>query len=77
VASAFGGVSGGTGDPGAIYNGVSSGLNVFGTGGNQGNLRSAAYLNYILFDKNYKVLNAGGNWRRQLHLRSSSSRSLQ
>src|SRR5690606_28744629 len=29
------------------------------TGGNQGANRPAAYLNYILFDRNYKVLDMG------------------
>jgi len=59
VAGVFGGVSGAPDVSGAIYNGVNSAITGFGTGGNQGNARPAAYLNYILFDKNYKVLNAG------------------
>ncbi|HEY8933822.1 MAG TPA: DUF6443 domain-containing protein [Cyclobacteriaceae bacterium] len=59
VAGQIGGTSGGVGDAGLKYNGVSSALNNFGTGGNQGDARPAAYLNYILFDKNYKVLDAG------------------
>jgi len=59
VASAFGGVSGAAGESGSIYNGVNSGITFFGTGGNQGDARPAAYLNYILFDKNYNVLDGG------------------
>lgn len=61
VAGAFGGVSGAAGESGAIYNGVNAAFTLFGTGGNQGDTRPAAYLNYILFDKNYNVLDAG--WR--------------
>jgi RHS repeat-associated protein len=59
VASAFGGVSGAAGESGLIYSGVNSTLNTYGTGGNQGDWRPAAYLNFILFDKNYNVLDAG------------------
>jgi len=59
VAGAFGGVSGGAGESGMIYTGVNSAVTAFGTGGNQGDTRPAAYLNFILFDKNYKVLDAG------------------
>jgi len=59
VAGAFGGVSGAAGESGAIYNGVNAAMTSFGTGGNQGDQRPAAYLNYILFDKNYNVLDAG------------------
>lgn len=59
VAGAFGGVSGGTGESGMIYNGVNSAVSAFGTGGNQGDSRPAAYLNFILMDKNYNVLDAG------------------
>jgi len=58
VAGAFGGVSA-PDVSGSIYSGVNSAITNFGTGGNQGSARPAAYLNYILFDKNYKVLNAG------------------
>ena len=59
VAAAFGGVSGAAGESGAIYSGVNSAITAFNTGGNQGDSRPAAYLNYILFDKNYNVLDAG------------------
>jgi RHS repeat-associated protein len=59
VAGTFGGVSGGAGESGFIYNGVNSALTAFGVGGNQGDAQPAAYLNYILFDKDYKVLDAG------------------
>jgi RHS repeat-associated protein len=59
VAGAFGGVSGGGGESGIIYNGVDAAINAFMPPGNQGSTRPAAYLNYILFDKNYKVLYMG------------------
>ncbi len=59
VSGTFGGVSGGAGDPGLIYNGVNEAINTFLPGGNLGSTRPAAYLNYILFDKNYKVLDMG------------------
>jgi RHS repeat-associated protein len=59
VAGSFGGISGGAGESGMIYSGVNNALGAFSAGGNQGDSRPAAYLNYILFDKDYKVLNAG------------------
>jgi RHS repeat-associated protein len=59
VAGGFGGVSGGVGESGFIYSGVNQALTAFGYGANRGDTRPAAYLNYILFDKNFKVLNAG------------------
>jgi len=59
IASAFGGVSGGGGESGMIYNGVNSSVAALGTGGNRGDATPAAYLNYILFDASYKLLNAG------------------
>lgn len=59
VAAAFGGVSGAPGVEGSIYAGVNTAVTAFGTGGNQGDSRPAAYLNYILFDKNFKLLDAG------------------
>ncbi len=58
VAGAFTGVVSPT-EVGMMNTGVSNALTFFGTGGNQGDLRPAAYLNYILFDKNYNVLDAG------------------
>jgi RHS repeat-associated protein len=61
VASAFGGVSGAPGESGLIFTGVNSAITGFVPGGNQGDTRPAAYLNYILFDANYKVLDMG--WR--------------
>jgi RHS repeat-associated protein len=61
VASAFGGVSGGTGESGAIFNGVDNAFGAFGLAGNQGDNVPAAYLNYILFDQQYNVLDMG--WR--------------
>jgi RHS repeat-associated protein len=59
VSGVFGGVSGGSGESGAIYNGVEDAITIFGKGGNQGTDRPAAYLNFILFDKDYNVLDAG------------------
>jgi RHS repeat-associated protein len=59
VSGAFGGYSGGIGEPSMIYNGVNSALTAVGNPGNQGSDRPAAYLNYILFDVNYNVLDAG------------------
>ena len=59
VSAVFGGVSGGSGESGAIYNGVDEAITIFGSGGNQGTSRPAAYLNFILFDKDYNVLDAG------------------
>jgi RHS repeat-associated protein len=59
VSAAFGGVSGASGESGAIYNGVDEAITAFGSGGNQGTNRPAAYLNFILFDKDYNVLDAG------------------
>jgi RHS repeat-associated protein len=60
IAGAFGGVSGGTGEPGSIYNGVSSSLTNIGHGPNQTDNAPSAFLNYIYFDKNYKVKES--NW---------------
>lgn len=59
VAGAFGGVSGGAGESGLIYNGVNSAVTAFMPAGNQGSTRPAGYLNYILFDNNFKVLDMG------------------
>jgi RHS repeat-associated protein len=59
IAGAFGGVSGAAGESGAIYNGVNNGLTGFGVGANQGDERPAAYLNYLQFDQNYNLLDAG------------------
>ncbi|MBS1487835.1 MAG: hypothetical protein JST43_09625 [Bacteroidetes bacterium] len=42
-------------------NGVNSALNGLGVGPNQGDAAPAAYLNYILFDQYYNVVNAGWN----------------
>jgi len=55
VSGAFGGVSGG-GESGLIYNSVNAAINAFVPGGNLGTDRPAAYLNYILFDENYNLL---------------------
>jgi RHS repeat-associated protein len=59
VAGTFGGVTGGAGESGMIYNGVDDAITTFGAGQNQGDAAPAAFLNYILFDKNYAVLDAG------------------
>jgi RHS repeat-associated protein len=59
IASAFGGASGGPGESGLIYNGVNSALTGFGLGANQGDARPAAFLNYILFDQQHKVVDMG------------------
>jgi RHS repeat-associated protein len=59
VSGAFGGESGGGGESGLIYNGVNAAINAFVPGGNQGTNRPAAYLNYILFDENYNLIDMG------------------
>ena len=59
IAGAFGGSSGAGGESGAIYDGVDQALVAFGTGGSQGDTRPGAYLNYILFDNKFKLLDAG------------------
>jgi len=52
-------VNGGPDVGGLKSSGVSNALNGFGAGANQGDTQPAAYLNYILFDANYKVMDAG------------------
>jgi RHS repeat-associated protein len=59
VATAFGGVANAPDFTGQIYNGVSSAINNFGLGSNPGDAQPSAYLNYILFDRNYKVMDMG------------------
>lgn len=59
VASMFGGVSGGSGETGKIYSGISNAFSANGLAGNMGSSRPAAYLNYILVDKDYKFLTMG------------------
>lgn len=59
IALAFGGMSGGGGESGAIYDGVAEALGAAGTGSNLGDTRPSAYLNYILYDKAYNFLNMG------------------
>lgn len=61
VASAFGGVSGGGGESGSIFSGVNEAFGAYGLGGSTDS-QPAAYLNYILFDTNYKMLTMG--WTR-------------
>jgi len=48
-----------SGESGSIFNGVNSALGAFGLGGNAGDEAPAAYLNYILYDVNYKFLDMG------------------
>jgi hypothetical protein len=57
VAQAFGGSPAGTDQSISIYNGVDNAISTFGIGGNRGDSQPAAYLNYILFDKDYNVIN--------------------
>jgi len=59
VASAFGGVSGGAGESGLIYSGVNTAYNFFGAPANQTDAVPTAHLNYILFDKDYNLLDMG------------------
>jgi RHS repeat-associated protein len=59
AAGLFGGVSAAGGESGLIYDGFDDGLTFFGVGGNQGDTRPAAYLNFILLDDDYKVVDAG------------------
>ena len=59
IAGAFGGVSGAVGESGSIFSGVNTALGGFGLGPNAGDGAPSAFLNYILFDKNYKVMNMG------------------
>lgn len=59
VAGAFGGVSGATGESGLIYSGVNAAYTAYGSHGNLGDVRPTAYLNYILLDRNYKLLDMG------------------
>jgi len=59
VASALVANTGGIDGGGLKSSGVSSALNNFGAGANQGDSQPAAFLNYILFDANYKVMDAG------------------
>lgn len=62
VAGIFGGVSGAPGDPGLIYNGIDNAFGAFAPAEITDDERPAAYLNYILFDHEYKVLDMG--WKR-------------
>ena len=59
ISAAFGGASGGGGESGMIYDGVDAAIGAFGLSGNQGDDVPAAYLNYILFDQGYNVLDMG------------------
>jgi hypothetical protein len=45
---------------GAIYNGVNSAFGNYGAAGSRGNSLPSAYLNYIMFDRSYKLLDMGG-----------------
>jgi hypothetical protein len=59
VAAAFGGVSGAGGESGAIYDAISDGLTAIGFGGSQGSTKPAAFINYLVFDKNLNYLSGG------------------
>jgi RHS repeat-associated protein len=52
-------INGGPDVGGLKSSGVNSAFTGFGVGPNQGDTQPAAYLNYILFDLNYKVMTAG------------------
>lgn len=59
VSSAFGGVMGGLGESGLIYNGVDDAIAATGVPTNPGDTRPAAYLEYILFDASYNFVTRG------------------
>jgi hypothetical protein len=59
VAAAFGGVSEAGGESGAIYDAISDGLTAIGFGGSQGSTKPAAFINYLVFDKNLNYLSGG------------------
>jgi len=59
VASAFGGTSGAGGESGSIYNGISAAYGFSGAPVNQSDVVPTAHLNYILFDKDYNLLDMG------------------
>ncbi len=59
VATAFGGVPNAPDYTGQIYSGVNNAIGIFGLGANPGSTQPAAFLNYILFDQNYKVMDMG------------------
>jgi RHS repeat-associated protein len=59
VSGVFGGSNGAPGEPGLIFEGVNTAISAFFPGQSQGDDRPAAYLNYILFDKHYNVINMG------------------
>jgi RHS repeat-associated protein len=67
IAAAFGGVSGGGGESGLIYNAFEEALTILGLGGNQGDSLPSAWLNYIFFDDNegFDVVNQDDDagWR--------------
>ena len=64
IAGTFGGVAGVPGESGAIYSGVNSAANLFFGGKSQSDESPGAYVNYILFDKEYNVLDGG--WKQAL-----------
>jgi len=59
VAAAFGGAPGGPGESGLVYNRVNGAYNTFGSPANRGDGIPTAHLNYILFDKDYNLLDMG------------------
>ncbi|MBS0000229.1 MAG: RHS repeat-associated core domain-containing protein [Cyclobacteriaceae bacterium] len=56
---AFGGVYGAGGESGAIYEAISDGITAIGLGGSQGSTKPAAFINYLVFDKNLNYLSGG------------------
>jgi RHS repeat-associated protein len=59
VAGALVATTGGVDGGGIKTSGVNSAFSNFGAGANQGDTQPAAFINYILFDLNYKVMDAG------------------
>jgi RHS repeat-associated protein len=59
VAGAFGGIEGAGGESGAIYEAIEGGLAALGLGGTQGSYQPAAYINYLVFDKDLNYLFGG------------------
>ncbi|MEJ7646539.1 MAG: RHS repeat-associated core domain-containing protein [Chryseolinea sp.] len=59
VALAFGGVAGAPGEAGQIFNRINSGITNMGLGSGGTPTLPAAYLQYIVYDKNYNYLYGG------------------
>lgn len=75
VAAAFGGVPGGAGESGMIYNRVNAAYTTYGSPTNQSNTNPTAHLNYILFDKDYNLLDMG--WQVVPSLANMSKKKIQ